>query len=573
MNAYNPNNKPVHGEKILLAMLPFWSAMIPPLGIACLKSFLQLHGYRVTTVDGNTDGQLRKSYDAYFAILEEVVPLEKRGNFFNIGHDILRNHMLGFLNHRHRDENRLLELVKTLAAHIYYCPIEHKYLERLNDVIRDFFNSLEKFFMDVLERENPTVLGLSVFKDTLPASIFAFRLAKAINKKIKTVMGGGIFSDLLAVGSPDLDRFLEKVPEVDHVIAGEGELLFLKLLQGRLPSNRRVYTLKDIPGDVFDIDLAPPPDFSDLNLLHYPAISTYASRSCPFQCGFCSETVHWGPYRKKKPAQIAGEMITLSQKHHYQLFLMCDSLLNPIISPMSEALNNEKHPVYWDGYLRIDSNVCDADKTFSWRKGGFYRARLGVESGSDRVLKMMNKRIDTTQVKAAVSTLANQGIKTTTMWVIGYPGETEADFQQTLDLVEELKDDIYEAECNAFWFYVNGQIESRRWAQKAFTLYPGFMDILPVNNWDLRVEPCREERYKRMNRFVAHCNRLNIPNPYSLREIYEADERWKHLHENAVPSIIEFQRSGPLIDENKHLIQRIAIDRIDGDDREGDFDF
>lgn len=560
-----------HREKILLVMLPFWSALIPPLGIACLKSFLESRGYRVTAVDANTEGELRACYDNYFAILEEAVPPGKQGNFYNIGHDVLRNHMMAYLNRA--DEGRLEQLVKELVANIYYCPAAHGQVVRLNRVIADFFHRLETYFLGLLEREKPEVLGLSVFKDTLPASILGFRLAKGRYPHIRTVMGGGIFSDHLAIGSPDLERFLEKVPQVDHIIAGEGEKLFLKLLQGQLPPGQRVYTLADIPGELVDIGTAPAPDFSDLNLVHYPNLAAYASRSCPFQCGFCSETVHWGRYRKKPTRQIARELVMLSQKHRCQLFLMCDSLLNPIITGLAQTLAREEVSVYWDGYLRIDKSVTDADTAFSWRKGGFYRARLGVESGSDRVLKLMNKGITADQVRAAVSTLASQGIKTTTMWVVGYPGETEVDFQQTLDLIEELKDDIYEAECNAFWFYVTGQIESRRREERARALYPQFIDILTVQTWDVDGQPSREERYKRMNRFVTHCSRLGIPNPYSLHEIYRADERWKKLHENAVPSIIEFKREGTRIDENKYLKKLTLLSTPAGNEEEGDFDF
>jgi hypothetical protein len=66
--------------------------------------------------------------------------------------------------------------------------------------------------------------------------------------------------------------------------------------------------------------------------------------------------------------------------------------------------------------------------------------------------------------------------------------------------------------------------------------------MLWVQTWIMNCEPFREDIFRRLNRFTQHCARLGIPNPYSLRDIYQADERWKKLHPNAVPPLLEFLR-------------------------------
>ena len=68
--------------KILLALLPFWSPLIPPMGIACLKSFLQRHGCEVKAADLNIVDHLRIFYDRYFNFLREYVPKDNLGNFY-----------------------------------------------------------------------------------------------------------------------------------------------------------------------------------------------------------------------------------------------------------------------------------------------------------------------------------------------------------------------------------------------------------------------------------------------------------------------------------------------------------
>ena len=544
-------------EKILLVLLPFWTPLIPPLGLACLKSFLEPYGCVVKTVDANVENKFREEYDMYFEVLREYIPGDKqtKGNYFyNIGQDVLRNHMMAHLNYE--DEAQYIELVKVLVYKTFYCHIEDQVILELNKIISRFYSRLENYVIDLLNKEKPGILGLSVYSGTLPTSMFVFKLTREKYPHIKTVMGGGIFADQLAIGSADLDFFLEKTPYIDKIFVGEGEILFLKFLQGELPESQRVYTLKDINGEILDLALANIPDFSNFELLHYPNLATYTSRGCPFQCSFCSETINWGFYRKKKAKQVVDELKKIHEKYGYQLFLMGDSLLNPVITDIARELLEENVSLYWDSYLRADKPVCNIENTLLWRRAGFYRARLGIESGSPRVLGLMSKQITPQQVKDAVSSLAYAGIKTTTYWVVGHPGETEEDFQMTLDLIESLKDDIYEAMCNPFEYFLTGEVNSREWAKKNknILLYPEkARDLLVVQTWIMDGKPSRRETFRRVIRFVEHCNKLGIPNPYSINEIFKADERWKRLHENSVPSLVEFKNPDAAVDENKNV--------------------
>jgi len=559
-------------EKVLLALLPYWSPLIPPMGITCLKSYLVRGGYPVKTVDANVEPRFQEVIDRYYDHLKKYIPPGKQGNIYNIANDVLRHHMMAHLHYQ--DENQYILLVKQLVWETFFTTLTRDQVIPLNRLMDSFFTRLREYILDLLAKETPTVLGLSAYTVTLPASLFAFRLVKDTNPGIKTVMGGGIFSGELDIASPNFRHFLEQTSYIDKIIVGEGEQLLLKFLKGELPDAKRVYTLEDIGGRTMDLSQAPVPDFSDLDIRYYPMLSTYSSRSCPFNCSFCSEKVMWGRFRKKKTPYIAEELAQLSREYKTQLFLLSDSLLNPLVTDLANALIDADHSIYWDGYLRADPQVCSPDNTFQWRRGGFYRARLGLESGSPRILEQMGKKISPGQIKEAVGSLANAGIKTTTYWVIGYPGETEEDFQLTLDLVEEMKDDIYEADCNPFIYFLTGQVESRRWAgENKRPLYlPEFQPMLMLETWVLDTPPSREETYKRLNRFVDHCKKLGIPNPYTLREIYEADERWKKLHTNAVPSLMDFlqaKNSGIIsIAENKQvkpIVYGKNIPQIEGD--------
>jgi len=541
--------------KILLALLPFWTPLIPPTGISCLKGFLQEQGFGVEGLDASVEPGLKEFGNRYFNTLKAIVPENKQGNFYSIVNDVLRNHMMAHLDYENQGE--YLDLVKILVYKTFYVDIDETVILNLVNIIAEFYHRLEGYFFDWLDKENPDVLGLSVYSDTLPASMFIFKRTREKYPHIRTVMGGGVFADLLAPGSPNLSFFLEKTGHyIDKVIIGEGEHLFLGWLQGELPQHQRVYTLADIGGETLDLTTVKPLDLWDFDLQKYPYLVSYTSRSCPFQCSFCSETVQWGRYRKKSPLQVVGELRELRHRHGSQLFLLSDSLLNPVIQGIARELIKSKESIYWEGWLRADRAVGDIRNTQLWRQGGFYHARIGAESGSPRVLKLMGKKITPEQIKNALFSLSQVGIKTSTLWIVGYPGETEQDFQQTMALIEELKDAIYEAEGTPFWYFLTGQSNSDEWAgkYKPGLLYPReAKDMLIAQTWIMDCEPGREETYKRLSRFAQHLSRLGIPNLYSLRDIYEADERWKKLHKNAVPELMAFKSKEQYIDENQRV--------------------
>lgn len=572
MQEFGCNNQECNSPenpKILLGLLPFWTPWIPPTGIAQLKRFLQGYGYKVKTVDATVEKDFKAIYDKYFNRLKQFVPENKQGNFYNIGHDLLQNHMMAHF--QHENESEYLELVRILIYKIYYCEFEKDQIQEFNSIIQEFYHRLERYLLNVLEIEQPGVFGLTVYCHNLPASLFAFKLCREKYPHIKTVMGGGIFVEQLSNGSANWELFLKKTPYLDRIMIGQGEKIFLKFLRGQLEPGKRIYTIEDTgenPIPAHELEL---PDFSDFNLEYYSGLGAFGSISCPFQCRFCSQTLFFGDYQKKDPRQTIKQMINLYEQYHFRYFSMTDSLLNPIISSLADEFIKMPFTLYWEGGLRVGESVCDAEQPFHWRRGGFYKAMIGIESGSQHVLELIGKKITVQQSKDSLFNLASAGIKTTTYWIVGFPGETEADFQQTLDFLEEVKDYVYEAECHPFQ-YLTDQVNSKDWGSKSVLLYPAeAKDMLVVQTWIVDCDPPREEIYRRLNRFILQCKKLGIPNPYSTLDIYHADLRWKKLQHNAVPPLIDIKSNKVPIDESKHIKREYMAPKTQSE--EGDFLF
>lgn len=545
--------KKTHSKKILLTILPYWDPMIPPMGISSLKRYLEDNGHIAKTVDLVVKKECLDFYNDYFDVLQSYIPSEKHGNFRNIGHDVLQNHMMAYMNYD--NEEKYKELVEILIYLHYYHKVDETCINKMNKIMQDYFIMLEKFFRELLDEFNPDVLGVTAYKCTLPSSLFVAKLAKSYNPNIKTIMGGGTFNESHAPDSPSFDALLEYSKDyLDKVILGQGELLFLKYLNGELSEEKRVYSKDDIGGRILGFHELEIPDFSDLDLSKYPCMSATASASCIYNCSFCVAKKVNGEYRKNDPKRVVDSMCRLYEMHKHQLFFMTDSLINPVVTNLAKEFIKSDTSLYYDAYFKVDNEAADINNTLLWRKGGLYRVRLGTESGSLKILNEMNKGITPEQIKNTVKGLAYAGIKVTTYWVIGHPDETEEDFQATLDLIEELKDDIYQAECNYFLYHYSKQGKEDEWSKHRMPLYPEWADkMLVFKYWTLNKYPLREETFNRVHRFEAHCRKLGIPNPYSLNEYYEADIRWKSLHQNAVPPLADLLQFGKYVDECKQI--------------------
>jgi hypothetical protein len=556
--------------KILLAILPYWDPMIPPMGISTLKGFLQEHGYTVKTEDLIVKTECLDFYDSYFRTLGKYVPDEKKGNFNNIGHDVLQCHMMAYQDYR--DEGEYRELVKTLIYESYYLEVPESCVGELNKIMDEFYIMLGAYWLELLEKEKPDVVGVTAYKCTIAASMFVLRLTREKYPQIKTLMGGGTFNETHAPDSPNFQALLDaSAGYLDKIILGQGEMLFLRYLRGELPEAKRVYTKADNDGKILDFHEQELPDFSDLDMSKYPYLAAGASASCIYQCSFCVASKVAGKYRVKDPAQLVNEMINMSRQFGSQLFFMTDSLINPALTDLANELIKSGVSLYYDAYFKVDEPSGDIRNTLLWRRGGLYRVRLGTESGSQRILDEMDKRITVPQIKASISALAYAGIKTTAYWVIGHPGETEEDFQCTLDLVEDLKDDLFQAECNYFLVHYSQQHKAGDWRKNIRLLYPGkWLNMLTFEYYTpgADFEPSREETFRRIHRFEAHCKKLGIPNPYSYNQHMKADERWRRLHKNAVPPLMDLVAKKEYISENFDIksVSPAVNKRTDDDD-------
>ena len=227
---------------------------------------------------------------------------------------------------------------------------------------------------------------------------------------------------------------------------------------------------------------------------------------------------------------FARQVVELAEKNGNNSFFMGDSLMNPYILQFAKEMLERRAGILYDGYLRADKPVTHRDRVMTWTESGLYRVRLGIESASARVLDSMDKMTTPKVISDALKTLANAGIRTTTYWIVGFPGETEEDFEETLAFIRDNHRFIYELEAHPYYYYPYGQIGSRLYECRS--LYPDEVtDIIKFKVWDIiDCRPAREERYERLRRVSELASSLGLPNIYTMADRYKAEDRWMLLH-------------------------------------------
>jgi radical SAM superfamily enzyme YgiQ (UPF0313 family) len=514
--------------RILLLKPPYFTPWTPPLGIAILKAFLTQHGYSVTCFDFNIDPELWGMHHNYFSALQQF-----DRTILNDGYSklwwILNAHLLAYFNRATRAE--IAELLDIILP-LYGIRASRSVSSTLLPLVENYFKRLDEIASKI-DFSSYDVVGTSTYTTSLGSSLWLLRKAKEQSGNIKTVMGGGAFADDLALGSDNLEILLRDYPFIDHVVLGEGEMLFLQLLNGSL-AHKRLISLADLKGATLDMKDVPVPDFSDLDLENYYHLTIEGARSCPFQCSFCSETIQWGEYRKKPFELLAEQVVGLSRQYGIREFFMGDSLMNPYLIPFASELLKRNANVLYDGYLRADRPVTHKKHVSAWAASGLFRVRLGIESAAPNVLKSMDKKTTPEVIAQVLKTLAAAGIRTTTYWIVGFPGETEADFQETCEFIRQNHKYIYELEAHPYYYYPYGQVGSRLYQCKE--LYPEQVtNLTHFKVWEVvDANPNRDVRYQRLKRICALASELGIPNIYTMAERYAAEDRWRNLHPAAI---------------------------------------
>jgi radical SAM superfamily enzyme YgiQ (UPF0313 family)/MoaA/NifB/PqqE/SkfB family radical SAM enzyme len=236
-------------------------------------------------------------------------------------------------------------------------------------------------------------------------------------------------------------------------VVGEGERTLTEILR----RNRAGQSAEGLPGVAFyregeatfveppapvPIDQLPPPDYRAFDLTRYtsPALYVEWSRGCTGGCAFCNIREYWRQYRAKPAARVLAELATLIDRHDADWLSLTDPVLNgrpETLEAICDGIIAKGWRLKWSAGISPNHTLTPAQFE-KLAAAGCYRLEFGVESGSDRVLKAMNKRYAAADAVAMCRAAAAAGIDVVLYLIVGFPGETEDDFAATLAAVDDL---------------------------------------------------------------------------------------------------------------------------------------
>jgi radical SAM superfamily enzyme YgiQ (UPF0313 family) len=294
----------------------------------------------------------------------------------------------------------------------------------------------------------PKVLGLSIHACNEKFSAKVVERVKAALPELIIVVGG------YACYSPDIG--LRGFPLADYMCVGEADLtvgpLVDRLANGERPANiPGVLSKFDQPGMPF----LPAPMVHDLDLLDHPKYEWYdlqvyrnyngyqltpiiASRGCRWsRCTFCAERFYW---RIRSAKAFVDEMAWLVE-HGCRLFMFNESDLNgkpEAVLEICDEIIRRGLQVKLTGQLRIHRK-CDLAYFKKLRQAGFVALRFGIDAFSENTLRLQKKGYTTATVRQNLKDCWQAGIFSEVNWVIGVPGETEEDIDESIALILENK--------------------------------------------------------------------------------------------------------------------------------------
>jgi len=410
--------------RVALIQCPSWGTYLPPLGISYLASYLRSKGHKVYQFDLNIElfDSLNEHYKKYWKC--------------------------GVL-----DFDRIWTSRWLLWRKIP--PINFLLIKRWAKRILDI---------------NPDVVCFSVVFTTQLTSIMLAReikrMTKSKNNENKIIIFGGFNCNF----PHEIKRIMDS-GYVDIIVKGEGEYIMGDLLSKlqKYAAKHAVFgaleAFKEYPGVIIkkdgkiinsgerlpikNLDELPFPDFTDLPMDKYTnkfMIPILMSRGCVNKCVFCIEHKIAKYYRTRSAENILKEIkLRIKQYPERRYFNFNDSLINGNIRELEKLCDliiNEKLNIEWEGNAAISGNLT-LRLLKKMRKSGCVRLVFGIESASQKILNEMGKRFHINEAEKVLRDTYKAGIKPITNWIIGFPTETEEDFNKTLDFIKRNKEYIY----------------------------------------------------------------------------------------------------------------------------------
>ncbi len=334
-----------------------------------------------------------------------------------------------------------------------------------------------------LRRYEYDVIGFQIYSYDVHLVIPYLEAARRLQSRAVLILGG-------AHPSGDPEGTLMTLPLADFAMKAEGEIgvrqfasLVSELKFDQLGEASRgamdPRSLVDVSGLIWrngdgvkvnrtsfvpDLDEVPFPAWDLMDPREYPEAPHGAfargfpsapiifNRGCPYKCTFCAaHTLSPRKQRRRSTANVLAEMAHLQSKYGVKEFHFEDDCFNcdrEAVIDFCTTVLKESRQLSWGCPSGVRLDRLDPDILGLMERAGCYSFGLGIEVGSERMMKMVKKGETAATVAAKVRMVGKTKIKTTGFFILGYPDETQEDIEATIKLALALP--IGRAQFNNF---------------------------------------------------------------------------------------------------------------------------
>ncbi len=320
-----------------------------------------------------------------------------------------------------------------------------------NDVFDTTFSSQQEQLNFILEKQ-PKVICIYT---NLMTKIEVVKLVKILKTEKYSY-------PKIVLGGPDVTYNIENYLKAgaDFLVIGEGEETTFELYQAIINQTN----LKEVDGIAFlennqvietksrtkfkELDQLPLPNRDAISMQKYldtwknnhgqSSMTISTQRGCPYTCKWCSTAVYGQSYRRRPAQLVASEMKTLKEKYNPDAIWFVDDVFtvsHKWLLDFRSEVKKQNAIIPFECITRaerLNDEILELLKEI-----GCFRIWIGAESGSQKIIDLMDRRVDINHVKTMIQKTNAIGIETGTFVMVGYPEETQKDIEQTIQYLKE----------------------------------------------------------------------------------------------------------------------------------------
>ncbi|MDX2138028.1 MAG: radical SAM protein [Chloroflexota bacterium] len=313
-------------------------------------------------------------------------------------------------------------------------------------------------FETLLRQERPSVVGIYV---NLMTKFNALKMIALAHQHGARVILGGPEPPYYAA------EYLQR--DADVIVKGEGELTLAELLPHL--ARHGMNGLESIAGIAYlgdngnlcetqprafipDLSANPWADREAIDIPRYMAtwkthhgqssVSVIHARGCPYTCTWCSHSVYGNTHRRRTPEDAANELLWIKERYNPDLIWYADDVFainHRWLYAYSDALKQRGVRIPFECISRADRLNEDVVRTLA--DMGCFRLWNGSESGSQKVLDAMQRKVQVGDVQAKTHLLKQHGIQAGMFIMLGYDGEEVEDITATVEHLKKCDPDVF----------------------------------------------------------------------------------------------------------------------------------